>query len=259
MRRRASESKARTGYVVLGAVAIAGTLFLTLFREGRHALAGGTGSDVVAGALDFASDWEDGDADALANYFLPDKRALMSARFERLAESRGWRSGYAPLTTPPGQTEVRGESRADTLLVLRDGSGVVRVRWRFELTMERWFATELRLSPLPLDPRVSEFARLWDRSDPSALAPVFRPGKESRMAALLERELGERGWSGQHPALGAPAVTDTEGVDLDVARLMGQKFESVFPLTQGELLVRWSWVEDEDEWYAVGFRFPDAD
>jgi len=262
-RRRRATSSSRTGWIVLAVLLVVSGVGFGLYKSGAMAKVAGAEKDLGKVTASFAEDWSDGDLDDLADWYHPDGRAAFRARLDKVAANRGWTDGFPTIVQ---QTErvvegtIEEPERGASLLLWGDEMDSVTVQWQFEPSRTRWYAYSVELVPPPLGPRVAAFRDAWAQSDPAALHPFFRADAKEKMAELVARKADSGGWAASFPKLGEPEITGEAGARNPAARLLGgSRPESIFPVTGGdggELLVKWSFRDEDDAWIVTGFRFP---
>lgn len=267
-RRRQAETQSRTGWYILGGVMALIAVGGALHGLGLTSALTGAEDDIDEVMLSFVADWEAGDLSDMAGYHHPTERDEFEARLERIAENRGWGSGFPEIVQKMSLDlgpRSAGTRTAGMLLEwsMRGNAGEppegARIDWQFDDRGGRWYIFGFRITPPPLDERAEGFASAWNTGDAEALRPFLKESRAEKAIDLIERKSDQLGWV-KLPAL---ATTLVEGEDAasPFDALGGSRGAPTATHTLadggGELVVKWLYEIDRDTWNARSFKFPD--
>jgi hypothetical protein len=259
---RAAARRTRLVYGGVLVVVLAVAIGYELTRRAPVQAAEGVARDLEAGTAELVQAWNAGDVAALVRAYHPQGREEFRARLQRVIENRGWTDGFVP-ARPAGASLVEGTTdrpvKATTLLACGEDELRVRCSLQFEPLHERWYVYHVDISPPPLAPTLARFRAAWEQSSPQALAPLFPPDDAQKLTALVERKARELGWSPTFPALGEATTTGEEELRRATERVPGLKVESVLPVPDGALKLRWQYRAEPDTWYVAAVTFPQGE
>jgi hypothetical protein len=256
---RAAARKSRLIYGLVVAAVLAVAIGFQFTRRGPVQAAEGVARDLDAGTVELVQAWNAGDVAALVRAYHPQGREDFRERLQRVIANRGWTDGFAP-ARPAGASLIEGTAdrpvKAAALLACGEEELRVRCSLQFDPARGRWYVYHVDIPPPQLTPTLARFREAWAQSSPQALAPLFPPDQAAKLTALVERKTRELGWSPDFPALGEATTTGDEELRRATEPLPGLKVESVIPVPEGELRLRWQYRAEPDTWYVAALTFP---